>query len=57
MEIEKVYAIDTMGTYPIAFVQYLGCSPSWRQYQNNEQIKSYLAAHDNYVVNDPYWKF
>lgn len=57
MPIEHIYAIDTMGKYPIAFVRYAGCSPAWRQYQNDPQIKVYLATHDNYVVNDPCFKF
>lgn len=55
--IEKIYAIDTLGKYPIAFVQYAGCSPAWRQYQNNKQIQDYINSHNDYVVNDPYFKF
>lgn len=57
MSIEHIYAIDTMGKYPIAFVRYVGCSPAWKQYQSDGQIKSYLAAHSDYVINDPYFKF
>ena len=36
MKIERIYAIDTMGNYPIALVRYEGCSPAWRQYHNNK---------------------
>ena len=57
MPIEHIYAIDTLGKYPIAFVRYKGCSPAWEQYQNNNKIKAYLATHSDYVVNDPYFKF
>ena len=28
LKIEKIYAIDTTGKYPVAFVKYEGCSPS-----------------------------
>lgn len=57
MPIEKIYAIDTLGKYPIAFVEYKGCSPSWRQYHNDKQIQDYLATHSDYIINDPYFKF
>jgi hypothetical protein len=57
LPIERIYAIDTLGTYPVAFVRYAGCSPQWEQYQNDEQIKNYIANHSDYVVNDPYWKY
>lgn len=56
-QIERIYAIDTMGKYPIAFVRYEGYSPSWKQYQDDKQIKDYLKTHDDYVKNDPYWKY
>ena len=51
MEIEKIYCIDTTGKYPIAAVQYEGCSPSWEQYHNNKQIQEYLNTHNDYEVN------
>ena len=51
MEIEKIYAIDTMGIYPIAIVRYVGCSPSWKQYHNDKQIQEYLNTHNDYEVN------
>ncbi len=51
MKIEKIYAIETTGTYPIAAVQYEGCSPSWKQYHNNKQIQEYLNTHNDYEVN------
>lgn len=57
MPIEHIYAIDTLGKYPVAFVRYVGCSPAWKQYQSDGRIKSYLAAHSDYVVNDPCFKF
>lgn len=57
MPIERIYAIDTMGKYPVAFVEYKGCSPQWRQYTYDPQIPEYIATHNDYVVNDPYWKF
>ena len=53
MKIEKIYAIDTLGTYPTAIVQYEGCSPSWKQYHNDKQIQEYLNTHDDYEIN-PY---
>ena len=53
MKIEKIYAIDTTGTYPIVAVRYEGCSPSWKQYQNDKQIQEYLNTHDDYEIN-PY---
>ena len=51
MKIERIYAIDTMGNYPIALVRYQGCSPAWRQYQNNKDIKDYLKNNNNYEIN------
>ena len=51
MKIQKIYAIDTFGKYPVALVRYENCSPAWRQYQNNEQIKNYLKSHNDYEVN------
>mgnify|MGYP000951240141 CR=1 FL=1 len=57
MKVKRVYAIDTLGKYPIAFVEFEGCCPQWEQYQNNEQIKEYLASHSDYVINNPYWKY
>ena len=51
MTIEKIYAIDITGTYPIAAVQYKNCSPSWKQYHNDKQIQEYLKTHDDYEVN------
>ena len=55
--IEKIHAIDTTGIYPIAFIQYKGCSPSWRQYQDNKQIQEYINTHSDYVVNVTNWKY
>ena len=55
--IEKIHAIDTVGAYPIAFIQYEGCSPSWRQYQDNKQIQDYINTHSDYEVNNIYWKY
>ena len=57
LKIEKIYAIDTMGKYPIAFIKYAGYSPSWRQYQNNKQIQDYISNNSDYVINDPYFKY
>lgn len=57
LKIEKIYAIDTMGKYPVAFIKYEGCSPSWRQYQDNEQIQEYVNNNKGYIINDPYWKY
>ena len=51
LQIEKIYAIDTLGVYPIALVRYEGCSPSWKQYQNDEQIQGYLSSHNDYDIN------
>jgi hypothetical protein len=51
MKIEKIYAIDTTGTYPIALVRYENCSPLWKQYQNDKEIKEYLKNHNDYEVN------
>ena len=51
MKIEKIYAIDTTGTYPIAAVRYEGCSPNWKQYHNDKQIQEYLNTHNDYEVN------
>ena len=51
MKIEKIYAIDTTGTYPIVAVRYEGCSPSWKQYHNDKQIQEYLNTHSDYEVN------
>jgi len=53
MKIEKIYAIDILGTYPVAAVQYKGYSPSWKQYQNDKQIQEYLNTHNDYEIN-PY---
>ncbi len=57
MKIEKIYAIDTLGKYPIAFVRYEGCSPSWQQYQEDKRIQEYLNTHNDYAINVPNWKF
>lgn len=51
MKIEKNYAIDTTGNYPIALIRYQGWSPSWRQYQNNKDIQDYLKNHNSYEIN------
>lgn len=51
LNIEKIYAIDTTGTFPIALVRFENCSPVWMQYQNDEQVKNYLASHNDYEVN------
>ncbi len=51
MQIEKIYAIDTTGSFPIALVRYEGCSPSWRQYQNDKDIKDYLKNNNDYEIN------
>lgn len=51
LKINKIYAIDTTGKYPVALVRYENCSPSWRQYQNDKQIKNYLSYHNNYEIN------
>ena len=51
MKIEKIYAIDTTGKYPIALVRYAGCSPAWRQYQSDKQIQDYIDTHNDYEVN------
>jgi len=51
LKIEKIYAIDTMGKYPIALVRYEGCSPQWRQYQSDKQIQNYLQHNSDYEVN------
>ena len=57
MEIEKIYAIDTTGKYPIAFIRYKNCSPAWRQYQNDKQIQEYVNTHNDYERNNTYFKF
>lgn len=57
MEIEKIYAIDTLGKYPIAFVRYVGCSPAWRKFSDIPGIQEYLNTHDDYAVNVPNWKY
>lgn len=57
LKIEKIYAIDTTGKYSIAFIKYEGCSPSWRQYQNDKQIQDYINNNNDYVINDPYFKY
>lgn len=55
-KVEMIYAIDTMGKYPVAFVQYEGFCPQWKQY--NRDIIEYLNTHKGlYAVNDPYWKY
>lgn len=51
MKIERIYAIDTLGTFPVALVRYENCSPQWRQYQNNQEIQEYLNTHNDYDVN------
>jgi len=51
LKINKIYAIDTMGKYPIALVEYEGCSPQWRQYQSDKQIQDYLQHNSEYEVN------
>ena len=55
--IQKIYAIDTLGKYPIAFVQYVGCSPAWRKFSDIPGIQEYLNTHDDYAVNVPNWKY
>ena len=39
LKIEKIYAIDTTGNYPMAYIRSEGYSPFWRQYQSSEQIQ------------------
>ena len=51
MKIKKIYAIDTMGKYPVALIQYEGCSPAWRQYQNDPQIQKYINTYNDYEIN------
>ena len=51
MRIEKIYAIDTLGKYPIALIRYIGCSPAWRQYQSDSQVQEYLNTHEDYEIN------
>ncbi len=55
--IKRIHAIDTLGKYPIAFVEYEGCSPKWEQYQNDQDIQNYIATHNDYAVNVPHWKY
>jgi len=50
-DIEKIYAIDTLGTYNVAIVRYAGCSPMWVKYQNDPRIMDYLSTHNDYEVN------
>lgn len=58
LKIEKIFAIDTTGKYPVAFVKYEGYSPSWKQYQNNQQIQDYIINNNNHIIiNDPYFKY
>ena len=51
MKIEKIYAIDTTGFYPIALIKYEGYSPSWRQYQDDKDIQNYLKVNNDYDIN------